>query len=178
MPPASSPVDTASAREAPGSASCLASLASSAIEHLLCERLEPLGAGLQPQLGLGGGGSAEHVPRAQLPVPALQAFEVLLLLVELGGGELLGLDLVVDLGVELVALPDELVPFVLTALQERGLDRRGHRLVPGAGVEDERLAVGALHERQHAFDRLVGGRVDREGPGALLQRDGAGTTEL
>src|SRR5262245_17035195 len=117
MPPASSPADAASACPTLGSASSsLASRTSSSIEHLLGERLEPLGAGFQPLLRLGGRGSAEHVSGAQLPVPALQAFEVLLLLVELGGGELLRRDLVVDLGIELIALPDELVPFLLPAL--------------------------------------------------------------
>src|SRR5262245_4291791 len=179
MPHASSPAAGAAALPTLGSVSpSLASRTSSSIEHLLCERLEPLDAGLQPLLRLGGRGSAEHVPRAQLPVPALKAFEVLLLLVELGGGELLRRDLVVDLGVELVALPDELVPFLLPAMEERRLDRRRHLLVPGAGIEDQRLAIGALHEFQHAFDGGVCGWVYRECPGALLQRYRAGTTEL
>ena len=79
----------------PGSGSwALASCSSSSLEHFLRELLEPLGAGLQPELRVGAEGAPEDISRAQLSVPALQPLEVLLLLIELSRRELLRCDLV------------------------------------------------------------------------------------
>ena len=88
------PAAPASASRWPGSGSWgLASCSSSPLEHLLREPLEPLGAGLEPELRLGSRGRAEDISRAQLSVPALQPLEVLFLLIELSRRELLLCDL-------------------------------------------------------------------------------------
>ena len=59
---------------------------------------------LEPLISTGGRGGTQHITQAQLPVPAAQPLQALLLLVQLGQGQLGLGDLLVDLGQILAAL--------------------------------------------------------------------------
>src|SRR4051795_4666739 len=144
-----------------------ASLSSSLLEHLLSERLELLGAGLQADLGLSGRRRAQHIARTELVMPAAEALQVLLLLVELCGRELFDGDLVSDLGVELVAFGEELDPLGLAALDERALELGRPRATSRTRDEDEHLSIGPLHEGTPPLEGLAGLAVDGQRPRRL-----------
>src|SRR5512132_578497 len=75
--------------------------------------LQPLGAVLEPLLSLDRQGGAEQVADLELAIPAAQPLQALLLLVQLGQSELGGARLLVQFGLVLAALGEELGPFGL-----------------------------------------------------------------
>src|SRR5262249_62351866 len=95
--------------------------------HAVREVLESHFALLQPLLRGLLRVRPEHVPAPQVPKPAAQPLEILVFLVQLGGGELPRPDLLVDLPVELAALGQELLPLVLAVRVERLLEPGGGR---------------------------------------------------
>ena len=126
---------------------------------------------LEALVGAGGRGGTQHVAQPQLPVPAAQPLQALFLLVQLGQGQLVLGDLLVDLGQVLAALGQELSPL---GLPGGGVDL-GQPLVVGwlaaAGVKDDGLAPGRLNQLDGAGDAVGEGRGGRGQPGRLADRN-------
>jgi hypothetical protein len=104
-------------------------------------------------LPLGRRWGPEHVASTELPEPAPQTLEALLLLVKLRWRVLADRLLVIELRLILVALADELEPLLLARLRVQRLEPSG---VAGLGVKREQLAVGAFDQFSDAFEDGAG----------------------
>ena len=116
--------------------------------HLGMNTWESRGAGERsPALGLGGRRSSEHVPGSQLPVPAPESVQALLLFLELGHGELALGDLFVDLGVETGTFRKKFGPLFTPLGGEQGFEPSR------VGFVARRVDVPALVEEFAATSR-------------------------
>ena len=129
-------------------------------------------------LRLALGTSREQVTRAQLPEPAVQALQVLLLLVEFRSRELLDANLLVDLAFELRPLGQELRPLRLALLVEERFEARTHPIPPRDGVEHQHLTVGPLDELHRPVESVEELRPSRQRPRRLLHRYRAHTAKF
>jgi len=96
------------------------------------ERLQVLQARKDRRPRLRGRRCAETVPELHLAQPGLQLGEVLLVLLELGEGELPRRALLLELGVEVAALAQDLRVLGVARIPERPHERRlvAHRFSP------------------------------------------------
>ena len=112
----------------------------------LGELFQTLRALFQSALRLLLRGRDEDVPPAQVPEPPPQSIEVLLLLVELRGGELLGRDLLLELPIELDAFAEELLPLLLSLSSEEVLQPSVGVVSSWLRIEHQRLATRSLNQ--------------------------------
>src|SRR5262245_65066126 len=113
----------------------------------LGEVLEQRLALLQTAVGFRGGRGAEKVAQLEVAVPAPEPLEALLLLVQLGERELLLGHLAFELCLVLVALSDELAPFLLATGGKEGLQPRALGSIAAVRLQKERVTVTALDQR-------------------------------
>src|SRR5262245_44155764 len=146
--------------------------------HALGEVLEPGLALLQTVIGFVGGGGAEQVAELEVAVPAPEPLQALLLFVQLGERELLLGDFAFELGLVLAALGDELAPFLLSPGGEEGLQALVLGSIAAAGVQEQRVTVAALDQRDCALESLLEGGSGGKRPDALAERERTDAPQL
>src|SRR5262245_48438425 len=108
------------------------------------ELLAAAGGVLEAGGRLGGFRRTEDVAAGQVAVPAAEAFEALLLLLEFGEGELLDPDLLGDLFVELRAVREELDPLGPAGIVVQRAQPVGIAVRAARGLEGRDLTRGPL----------------------------------
>src|SRR6266545_3770672 len=140
--------------------------------------VQELLASLKALLGPGGLRQRERVAGLEVAPPAAQPLQAVLLLLQLGQGELAQPLLLGQLGLVLAAVGDELGPLLLTGAGELGRQQRAGRLVVRIGVQDQHLAVGAAGQLTGTPDAGLERRGGGDGPGTRGQGERAEVAQL